>query len=905
MSRGILRHSERDAIWHAPPLVHTAGEVIPFPQHPQQEEAPEHDWTQHGLGDREDWEEENLFRQFDAALDASGKQSFPGMTQLQPTGQTLGTHGAEVHTHPGTGENWLIKKAPPAANFLAAGDVAANAIQQYSGLKTPPTFLTQHQGSPASAQLMFPAKDAFPGKVFDPEKLSDPDLMTVQKHHALDWLIGNHDSHGGQFIRDHTGDLVGIDKGQAFKHFAQDRLHWNYHPNTSYNETEPVYNTLYRNFAQGGRPVNDPRQGELGQFIQHLQNIPDQEYAATLMPYAQGAYDAGALGKKHGGYGGHVPARFEPNKPGAFIKAALERKNNLMNDFGDLHDRAMAHRMTGTKIARRHLAMPPPDPEHLQHHPDEGELGSHGAQVFSDPQGQWVMKKPPRGMEFTVPLDLATAHLQKRSGLDTPETYAVPHQGDLAIASKRYPNATHPWSKPPGHADLRPGDLETIQKHQALDWLIGNHDSHVGNWMRTGEGKLVGIDKGQAAKYYGQDKLDWGFHPNYYAREPIYNNLWRQHIAGQGQMNDPRRGPVGDYVNKLASIPDDEFKSMFAPYAHAATKAGVLATGGKPDPDRGLTPPRVAPNNPEAFLNHMVQRKNNLSADLGGLYDRANSARASQQRGGPTGITPPGPPSIQAMLHREVLGGPLGTMLSLTPPKVPSLPTVPSAPSTSPTATPTATPSTTPAAPTPVSTGQTPSATGQTPGSAAQPTSGTPHKLVSPLTLPGFNGVPFQHYQHPTTTAVPAGATSPGTPGTPGTATTPTGTSPSSSAVPGSGVPLVQKPDGTWTSSDPAWAHLINRESGGNPGIHQQITDANGGPGSPNAAQGLFQFTPATWAAHGGGKYGPSPANATPQQQAEIAMNLIKSNPSGSDWGAGLAGREDAGALLRAVGGMT
>jgi hypothetical protein len=115
----------------------------------------------------------------------------------------------------------------------------------------------------------------------------------------------------------------------------------------------------------------------------------------------------------------------------------------------------------------------------------------------------------------------------------------------------------------------------------------------------------------------------------------------------------------------------------------------------------------------------------------------------------------------------------------------------------------------------------------------------------------------------------------------------------------GGGVPIVQTAGGKWTSPDPAWAHLINRESGGNPSIIQGIIDANSGG---NEAQGLFQITPATWRSHGGSKYGPNPGQASPSQQAEIAANIFRANPSGSDWGAGLSGRESASALSAGLG---
>lgn len=115
------------------------------------------------------------------------------------------------------------------------------------------------------------------------------------------------------------------------------------------------------------------------------------------------------------------------------------------------------------------------------------------------------------------------------------------------------------------------------------------------------------------------------------------------------------------------------------------------------------------------------------------------------------------------------------------------------------------------------------------------------------------------------------------------------GQSQSSSA--GGGVPIYQAADGSWHSSNPAWEHLIQRESSGR-NIRQEISDANSGG---NEAFGIFQITPATWAANGGQG---SVYNSTPQEQAVVAARILQRNPSGSDWGAGMAGRENASALL-------
>ena len=1147
----------------------------------------EHDWSQHTLGDPDEWA---------YALRRQGATTFDP-TGLVNAGGAGGTHGAQTFRHPTTGEEWVVKHPPPGQEYLADLDVAANHIAQQSGVQAPDTFLSDASKlglgtGPVSAQVKFPATDAFPNKHFDPETLSDDDLLEMQKHHALDWLISNHDSHPGGFIRTTDGKLVGVDKGQAFKYFGQDKLHWNFHPNQDYGETEPVYNTLYRNFAKGGRQILDPSQGELATYIQGLQAIPDQDYAATLTPYAQAAAKAGFLAHpwKHTGL---TAQTLPPNDVQAFLQAAIARKHHLAKDFATLYQKALAHRMTGTKIARvgavtklyrglnvqfpdelqqhiyRNLQMPntpeevgqhftigpkildyleqnnwektrgwdnvgigrhwTSDPSFAQtaalqgahggtpvvleaewdgnnedlvphtlpgghqerfvgegertllpgahvnvtsmkipngsgypdfevlhdpkqaadqladygtkylggpqmrtaastldldvpestaaplyrglvldlshpdtgtvrrsllgnsfedfHGPDEGrhapcrgcphpieqirppgpgegtqgsfpwgkdvsdqalattgkdrwrtmghdildlvgpgddtewstdlqtatksalqgernalrlpvvvsrsvhyedpdsvrilhpqtghwhevlpsrtktagyavhlklndgttqsfdadiftraraladqvagkngleirekprspddmgrgtsylpvyrnnewagnvviersdnhpldtgadqggvmgphadqysyaarlamptyyhntenpnfapdpsytpnkmyldapegpgiyltdndadwtsfnsgykmrnpqyraefysetplkgegggatqtqywvpgdqmdqldfkgitprtayapdpatmqrvknhtqDLGSHGAQLWQDPQGQWLLKKPGYNQEFMVPLDVATAQLQHEVGLEGPEVHAVPMRGPkgnyVVTAHKMYPGASQAWQSPPHLSDVHPQDLLTLQKHQALDWLIANHDPHVGNFLRTPHG-LVGVDKGQALKYFGRDRLDWHFHPNYYAREPIYNNLWRDYASGApGELNDPREGELGDFVTRLQNLPDDKLRSMFHPYATAAARVGVLATADK-DPRRGLTYPRVRPNDPNAFLDALVTRKAHLADDLGELYDRAATHRASAMMNAKGGQPPSAP----------------------------------------------------------------------------------------------------------------------------------------------------------------------------------------------------------------------------------------------------------------------
>ena len=113
------------------------------------------------------------------------------------------------------------------------------------------------------------------------------------------------------------------------------------------------------------------------------------------------------------------------------------------------------------------------------------------------------------------------------------------------------------------------------------------------------------------------------------------------------------------------------------------------------------------------------------------------------------------------------------------------------------------------------------------------------------------------------------------------------------------GVPLTHNPDGTITSPNAVWAHLLQRESGGR-NVPQGIKDANSGG---NEAEGYFQITPATWRSHGGTDFAPNPMAATAEDQAAVAARILQANPSGSDWGAGGPGRENAADLLAGLSG--
>ena len=147
-----------------------------------------------------------------------------------------------------------------------------------------------------------------------------------QRENVTDWLLGNFDSHGGNFITDSSGRIIGIDKEQAFKYIkdpASHKLSCSYHPNSKYGETEPIYNTLYRRYAQGD--IDLDLQDTL-KYIKRVEAIPDAEYREIFRDYAENV--CGGKGKA----------------AEQLLDSIVERKQNLRETFRDFYTELEADR---------------------------------------------------------------------------------------------------------------------------------------------------------------------------------------------------------------------------------------------------------------------------------------------------------------------------------------------------------------------------------------------------------------------------------------------------------------------------------------------------------------------------------------------------------------------------------
>lgn len=151
----------------------------------------------------------------------------------------------------------------------------------------------------------------------------------LQREHVTDWLLGNFDSHGGNFVMDESGRLIGLDKEQAFKYINQiggQQMSYTYHPNATYGEVEPIYNTMFRRFAKG--EIDLDLQDTLT-YIKRVEAIPDSQYREIFRPYAEELHGKGKVAE-------------------ALLDQIVDKKGRLREDYRQFYADLLTER-TGKK----------------------------------------------------------------------------------------------------------------------------------------------------------------------------------------------------------------------------------------------------------------------------------------------------------------------------------------------------------------------------------------------------------------------------------------------------------------------------------------------------------------------------------------------------------------------------
>lgn len=254
--------------------------------------------------------------------------------QLTKVNKSLaGMHEKVVFTDP-NGDEWIFK--PTHDEFRALGDKAAADLAKLMGRETAEIYTTTIGGRFGSIQKVFK------GVIGDlsgllPEALSAAEIVALQKEHIFDWLISQHDTHRENVLN--TGDgLKFIDKGQLFRFFGKDKLHYSYGGNGEPNPVESYYHRMFKDYA-AGRPVKLSALKDLEAAFKQMSDVPDAEMVRILRPYASAAMKAAA-----GNPGMKAAAWMGRYTEEEFLASVLARKNALMGDLKRFYEELEAAR---------------------------------------------------------------------------------------------------------------------------------------------------------------------------------------------------------------------------------------------------------------------------------------------------------------------------------------------------------------------------------------------------------------------------------------------------------------------------------------------------------------------------------------------------------------------------------
>lgn len=267
-------------------------------------------------------------------------------TLQMPTGMTnkgpahLGGTGEMYLCEDASGQEWLFKPAQSKggtpeqfrAHVQETGYKVQGIVDPDSAVKVGTGDISGKFG--AYQQRIDVDPNGFDYKAwqqYGTKGLTADQVQQIQREHVTDWLMGNFDSHGGNFVTDTSGKLIGVDKEQSFRYIgdnASAKMTYSYHPNSKYGETEPLYNTVFRKYANNELDL-DPQ--DTLAYIKRVEAIPDKEYREIFRSYAESLHGKG-------------------QKAEDLLDAIVERKQSLRETYRTFYTDLLTQR-TGKKQA--------------------------------------------------------------------------------------------------------------------------------------------------------------------------------------------------------------------------------------------------------------------------------------------------------------------------------------------------------------------------------------------------------------------------------------------------------------------------------------------------------------------------------------------------------------------------
>ncbi|MEU5959312.1 hypothetical protein [Streptomyces sp. NPDC047525] len=251
--------------------------------------------------------------------------------------------------------------------------------------------------------------------------------------------------------------------------------------------------------------------------------------------------------------------------------------------------------------------------------------GTYAKTVHDGPDGaKWLFKADHNHGGALGHTEAAASHVLSMGGV--PAVPAYHHKKEDGTTGSIQPmlQGAKPFTSSPGQ--WTQSQVDAIVRSHVGSWFIGEHDGHQDNWLETPSGGLVQIDRGQAWKHFGQDKLSIDYAPSGGGGfTPVHQKLYQSALSG-GLAKGVKLNPAAAHpvIKQFESMPDAQLRSVLHSTAHEGAKTGVAwvpqmrsrAAKALKIPQSQVTHEQIA----STFLDHAVERKNSLREDFSDFF---------------------------------------------------------------------------------------------------------------------------------------------------------------------------------------------------------------------------------------------------------------------------------------------
>lgn len=200
---------------------------------------------------------------------------------------TGGAHTVHGYRDPNTDIKYFAKPYPGSGrDARVVSEAVASQVKDRIGLPTVPCYDVNVGGQRVALQPRLEGVSDL-GHNYNPADFSQADVDMFVANEVGDWLIGEHDGHGANWIRGQNGELVRVDLGTAFKWWGGDQLSPSFSPPQAPTSALPLKATVQAQKAgnlPSGVRVNP---SAALPTIRRVEQMPADEYRTMIRPVAE------------------------------------------------------------------------------------------------------------------------------------------------------------------------------------------------------------------------------------------------------------------------------------------------------------------------------------------------------------------------------------------------------------------------------------------------------------------------------------------------------------------------------------------------------------------------------------------------------------------------------------------